>query len=126
MRTRNEIVKPIVLVSQINQSFRAALEKLVYHPPTHPALVTTQSGAVPLAAVQLESTFGTHLFMLVLESDKNGGVLAEWGFDTLAPYLFVLVLDYVMRKSMDTTLGFVLNEEKRIISRRTIPSLVFD
>jgi hypothetical protein len=29
-----------------------------------------------------------------------------------------------MRKSMDTTLGFVLNEEKRISSRRTIPSLV--
>ncbi len=43
---------------------------------------------------------------------------------SLAPYLFVLVLDYVMRKSMDTTLGFVLNEEKRISSRRTIPSLV--
>jgi hypothetical protein len=51
----------------------------------------------------------------------TGGVLAG---DTLAPYLFVLVLDYVMRKSMDATLGFVLNEEKRINSRCTITSLV--
>ena len=29
-----------------------------------------------------------------------------------------------MRKSIDATLGFVLNEEKRISSRRKIPSLV--
>jgi hypothetical protein len=49
------------------------------------------------------------------------GVLAG---DTLAQYLFILVLDYAMRKRMNTNLGFVLNEEKRISSRRTIPSLV--
>ncbi len=51
----------------------------------------------------------------------TGGVLAG---DTLAQYLFVLVLGYIMRKSIDTTLGFVLNEEKQISSRRTIPPLV--
>ncbi len=48
----------------------------------------------------------------------TGGVIEG---DTLAPYLFVLVLDYAMRKSMDTTRGFVLNDEKGISSRRTIP-----
>ena len=42
--------------------------------------------------------------------DKTAGVLQEV---TLAPFLFIVCLDYVLRKSMNINLGFIFMEKRR-------------
>ena len=51
--------------------------------------------------------------------DILAGVLQD---DTLSPYLFAIVLDFVMRKAFEGELGFHLNRR----SRRTPPTVVTD